>query len=136
MKKIVGIDIGGSSVKLAYFAGSTLKKAAMAPLPDNMVADGRILSMDAMADFLRQAARDNGIPLTNAAVVLPSTEVFTRELTMPALTDSGGAPTVPDADIPASGSKDPEGTPSDDPSAPDSSSGTDPTPEPSPDTLP
>ena len=68
MKKIVGIDIGGSSVKLAYFAGSTLKKAAMAPLPDNMVADGRILSMDAMADFLRQAARDNGIPLTNAAV--------------------------------------------------------------------
>ena len=51
--------------------------------------------------------------------------------------DSGGAPTVPDADTPASGSKDPEGTPSDDPSAPDSSSsGTDPTPEPSPDTLP
>lgn len=87
MKKIVGIDIGGSSVKLAYFAGSTLKKAAMAPLPDNMVADGRILSMDAMADFLRQAARDNGIPLTNAAVVLPSTEVFTRELTMPAMTE-------------------------------------------------
>ena len=87
MKKIVGIDIGGSSVKLAYFAGSTLKKAAMAPLPDNMVADGRILSMDTMADFLRQAARDNGIPLTNAAVVLPSTEVFTRELTMPAMTE-------------------------------------------------
>ena len=52
-------------------------------------------------------------------------------------TDSGGAPTVPDADIPASGSKDPEDTPSDDPSAPDSSSsGTGPTPEPSPDTLP
>ena len=70
-KVLFGIDIGGSSVKLAYFAGSTLKKAAMAPLPDNMVADGRILSMDAMADFLRQAARDNGIPLTNAAVVLP-----------------------------------------------------------------
>lgn len=52
-------------------------------------------------------------------------------------TDSGGAPTVPDADIPVSGSKDPEDTPSDDPSAPDSSSsGTDPTPEPSPGTLP
>ena len=43
--------------------------------------------MDAMADFLRQAARDNGIPLINAAVVLPSTEVFTRELTMPAMTE-------------------------------------------------
>lgn len=95
MKKIVGIDIGGSSVKLAYFAGSTLKKAAMAPLPDNMVADGRILSMDAMADFLRQAARDNSIPLTNAAVVLPSTEVFTRELTMPAMTEQQLAYNLP-----------------------------------------
>lgn len=56
---------------------------------------------------------------------------------VPKTTGSGGAPTVPDADTPASGSKDPEDTPSDDPSAPDSSSsGTDPTPEPSPDTLP
>ena len=56
---------------------------------------------------------------------------------VPKMTDSGSAPTVPDADIPASGSKDPEDTPSDDPSAPDSSSsGTGPTPEPSPDTLP
>ena len=84
MKKIVGIDIGGSSVKLAYFAGSTLKKAAMAPLPDNMVADGRILSMDAMADFLRQAARDNGIPLTNAAVVdiLRDQDGYPTEMTL------------------------------------------------------
>ena len=88
MEKLLRRDaMGGGDIKLAYFAGSTLKKAAMAPLPDNMVADGRILSMDAMADFLRQAARDNGIPLTNAAVVLPSTEVFTRELTMPAMTE-------------------------------------------------
>lgn len=47
----------------------------------------KLLRRDAMADFLRQAARDNGIPLTNAAVVLPSTEVFTRELTMPAMTE-------------------------------------------------
>lgn len=61
MKKIVGIDIGGSSVKLAYFAGSTLKKAAMAPLPDNMVADGRILSMTP-ADFLRQPPGTTAFP--------------------------------------------------------------------------
>ena len=68
MEKIVGFDIGESSVKLVYFAGADLKKAVTAELPDNMVSGSRILSMDAMADFLRQAARDNGIPLTNAAV--------------------------------------------------------------------
>lgn len=87
MKKTVGFDIGGSCVKMAYFAGSQLKKAVTVELPDNMTANGRILSMDAMADFLRQAARENGIPSAGAAVVLPSTEVFTRELTMPAMTE-------------------------------------------------
>ena len=87
MEKIVGFDIGESSVKLVYFAGAVLKKAVTAELPDNMVSGSRILSMDAMADFLRQTAKSNGIPLTHAALVLPSTEVFTRELVMPAMTE-------------------------------------------------
>lgn len=87
MKKIVGFDIGGSCVKLVYYAGGVLKKAVTVELPDNMVSGTKILSMDAMADFLRQTAKNNGIPLTNAAVSLPSTEVFTRELTMPAMTE-------------------------------------------------
>ena len=42
--------------------------------------------MDAMADFLRQTASQRH-PLTHAALVLPSTEVFTRELVMPAMTE-------------------------------------------------
>ena len=63
MEKIVGFDIGESSVKLVYFAGADLKKAVTAELPDNMVSGSRILSMDAMADFLRQMAKSNGIPM-------------------------------------------------------------------------
>ena len=47
MEKIVGFDIGESSVKLVYFAGADLKKAVTAELPDNMVSGSRILSMDA-----------------------------------------------------------------------------------------
>ena len=62
LEKIVGFDIGESSVKLVYFAGADLKKAVTAELPDNMVSGSRILSMDAMADFLRQTAKSNGIP--------------------------------------------------------------------------
>ncbi len=86
-KKIVGFDIGESSVKLVYFAGADLKKAVTAELPDNMVSGSRILSMDAMADFLRQTAKSNGIPLTHAGAGAASTEVFTRELVMPAMTE-------------------------------------------------
>jgi type II secretory pathway pseudopilin PulG len=93
-------------------------------------------------------AEDVARLLTEKGISLDTIDRWTPDITqplyadtaftaVPKTTDSGGSPTVPDADTPVSGSKDPEGTPSDDPSAPDnSSSGTDPTPEPSPDTLP
>ena len=87
MGKIVGIDIGENSVKMACFAGNKLKKAVHAELPDSMVSDGKILSMDAMADFLKEMAKENGIPLAGAAVTLPTSEIFTRELTMPAMNE-------------------------------------------------
>lgn len=91
-------------------------------------------------EALRQLLADHNIPEAGISWTPDITQPLyadTAFTAVPKTTDSGGAPTVPDADIPASGSKDPEDTPSDDPSAPDSSSsGTDPTPEPSPDTLP
>ena len=91
-------------------------------------------------EALRQLLADHNIPEAGISWTPDITQPLYADTAFTAVrktTDSGGAPTVPDADIPASGSKDPEGTPSDDPSAPDSSSsGTDPTPEPSPDTLP
>lgn len=93
------------------------------------------------AEALSQLLTDNGIsPDTIDSWTPDITQPLYADTAFTAVrktTDSGGAPTVPDADTPASGSKDPEDTPSDDPSAPDSSSsGADPTPEPSPDTLP
>ena len=87
MGKIVGFDIGDHSVKLAYFAGNELKKAVCAELPDAMVSHGRILSMDAMADFLRDTARANGIPRAEAAVSLSLADAYTRDVTMPAMTE-------------------------------------------------
>ena len=92
------------------------------------------------AEALSQLLADHNIPEAGISWTPDITQPLYADTAFTAVrktTDSGGAPTVPDADIPASGSKDPEGTPSDDPSAPDSSSsGTGPTPEPSPDTLP
>ena len=87
MNKIVGLDIGENSVKMAYFVGRELKRTAKLELPDAMVSGGRILSMDAMADFLHDAAKGNGIPLTNAALVVPASEVYTRVITLPAMTE-------------------------------------------------
>lgn len=87
MGKIVGVEIGNHSVKLAYISGKELKKAACVQLPDDLVRGGRILSMDAMADFLRDAAKAAGIPRAGAALTLSGEDVFTRDVTVPAMTE-------------------------------------------------
>lgn len=87
MAKIVGFDIGENSVKMVYFSGSDLKKAVAVDLPDDMVSGERILSMDAMADFIRSMAKANGIPLTNAAYVLGADNCFTRMVTVPLMSE-------------------------------------------------
>ena len=95
MGKLIGFDIGEDSVKMAYFAGRELKKAVTAEMPDAMVSGGHILSMDAMADFLKDMAKGNGIPLAGAAMVVPSSEVYTRAVTMPAMTEQQLAYNLP-----------------------------------------
>ncbi len=84
--RMVGFDIGQREVKMVYTVKGQIKKAVSVPLPDNMVAEGVILSMDAMADFLRESAKANKIPLTNAAVILPESLVFARNAKLPVMT--------------------------------------------------
>ncbi len=86
-KQIVGFDIGEKQVKIAVVSGKKLKTTVALDLPDNLVRGGEIVSMEAMADFLRAAAKENGIPRTNAAVVLPETLVFTKNVVLPVMTE-------------------------------------------------
>lgn len=87
-KRVVGFDIGNNSVKMVYFSGDKLKKTVCAQLPDNSVVNGEIMDMDAMADFLRETAKKNSIPLhCAAAVIIPSSLVFVRNVAFPLMTD-------------------------------------------------
>ncbi len=71
---------------MVYTVNGQIRKAVSVPLPENMVQAGVILSMDAMGDFIRTAARETGIPRTNAAVVLPEALVATRNVSLPVMT--------------------------------------------------
>lgn len=85
---IVSFDIGSAQVKLVWFAGGACKAAVAAPVPDGLVRGGTIVSMDAMADFLHQLAREHGLPRNAAAaVVLPPPLVFTRITELPPMTE-------------------------------------------------
>ena len=59
--QITAFDIGECMVKAACFTGGKLKKVMAKELPDNMVSGGEIVSMDAMADFIKEMAKENGI---------------------------------------------------------------------------
>ena len=85
--QITAFDIGECMVKAVCFTGGKLKKVMAKELPDNMVSGGEIVSMDAMADFIKEMAKENGISRGAAAVILPGTLVFPRNVTVPAMTD-------------------------------------------------
>ncbi len=86
-KTVVGFDFVDRVLKMAVVAGGTVKKAVYAELPDNMMHDGVIVSYDAMADFIKETARQNGIARSDAAVVLSNSLVYSRNVTVPPMTD-------------------------------------------------
>ena len=92
---MVAFDIGSAQVKLVWYSGKTRKKAAAVELPDGLVSGGEIVSMDAMADFLRQTAKEKGIPRAAAAVVLPASLVYTKTVDVPLMTDAQLAYNLP-----------------------------------------
>ena len=86
-KQRIGFDIGESSVKMVLVAGTEIKNAVTADLPDHMVENGSILSMDAMADFIRTQAKAHHLPKAEAAVILPASTIFVRTITVPVMTE-------------------------------------------------
>ena len=71
--QITAFDIGECMVKAACLTGGKLKKVMAKELPDNMVSGGEIVSMDAMADFIKEMAKENGCLLyTSDAAFCPA----------------------------------------------------------------
>lgn len=87
-KRYVGFDIGNGTVKLVYFSGKKLKKTIYAQVPENLVVNGEIKAMDAMADFLKETAKENSVPLhSGACVIIPSSLVFVKNVSFPLMND-------------------------------------------------
>lgn len=86
--KIIGIDIGTDTVKLALCSGGTVKNLAVERMPENMVRDGKINSPAAMATFLKGVCKRSGIRPGPCALVLPTREVISHKVTMPVMNES------------------------------------------------
>ena len=86
-KTMLGFDIGICELKIAQWDGSTVRRAITAPVPDNLVKNGVIISYAAMADFIKETAKEHRLSGRDCAVILPASHAFLRRVTVPAMTE-------------------------------------------------
>ena len=85
-KTYLGIDIGHDRLKLALVSGGQVKKSAVVALPEKLVRDGRVVSIETMGELIRTTMKENGIRAQQAAMVLAGPNVYIRNVTMPRMT--------------------------------------------------
>lgn len=85
-KNILGIDIGHSQLKLALLNGSNIKKIAYATIPENLVRGGRVVSIEAMAEFIKETCKKNDISARCVSIALPDSLVYERQVNLPKMT--------------------------------------------------
>ena len=94
-RKILGIDIGYQSLKLALCKDGRILKAITTEMPANLLRDGRLTSTEAMGELLRMTMRENHIRASRAAMVLPNELTYFRTVTMPRMTAEQLAYNIP-----------------------------------------
>ncbi len=85
-KKILGIDVGHDSLKLALVNGKTVEKVVTEPIPLNLIQNNRVVSEEAMGEFLRDTMKKNGIHCNLAAYVFQNENIYSRTIKMPKMT--------------------------------------------------
>lgn len=84
---MLGLDLGTDSMKWARMERGKVVQSDAVQLPENLVQDGRITSLDLMADQLKAAiGKTTRLWKPKCALVLPAESVIVRRLTMPYMT--------------------------------------------------
>ena len=89
--RLVGLDIGSSSIKVAEFSesknGVILKKFGIMPLEPGLIEDGRIKDMDGVAQRIRELFIAENIQTKNVAVSTGGHAVVIKTITAPRVPD-------------------------------------------------
>ena len=89
MPPLIGVDISSSSVKMVELADANkgrikLERYAIEPLPKDAVVDGNIMNLEAVGEAVRLGWERMGTRIKNLAMALPSAQVITKKITVPA----------------------------------------------------
>ena len=86
-KTILGIDIGYDNMKLALVQGRKVLRTVSVSMPKHLVREGYIVSAESMGELLRETLKSSGIRMKSAAFVIPSENVFVKNVEMPVMTE-------------------------------------------------
>lgn len=86
-KKVIGIDIGSSSIKLAEMSikssGAFLDNFAVIPAPLQAISNGEITDTLLVAESIKTAFKENGFKNKNASIGLSGTAVIIKKISIP-----------------------------------------------------
>ncbi len=85
-KLYTGIDIGTDHLKMAVCGERGVSQVVSEDLPDGLVRDGRITSLETMSGIIKEAVRKHKISSKNCVFALHSNDVYTRRIAIPAMT--------------------------------------------------
>jgi type IV pilus assembly protein PilM len=90
-ERLIGIDIGTESVKLAEVSNQRQQQQLLAigllPIPVGLLADGSIADSKKFQDLLRQLLSSCGASARNVVLSLGSRSIFAREVLFPAMAE-------------------------------------------------
>ena len=81
-EKYIGIDLGSEFLKIAVHENNRICGEISERIPEQLRMDGKILSLESAAEFLKETGRKHGLSRYGACVVLPEKQVITKRVRM------------------------------------------------------
>ncbi len=85
--RMIGVEIGSNTLKLAVCSGGVVKNVAVERMPEDLVREGRVTAPAAMTEFIKDMCKEYGIRPGPCALVLPSQLVISHHVTMPVMSE-------------------------------------------------
>ena len=83
--RIIGVEFGNDTLKLAVVAGGKVTTMAVERLPDGLMREGRVTAPAAMSQFIKETCANHGIRRGPCAMVLPRETLIIHKVSMPVM---------------------------------------------------
>ncbi len=85
---LLGMEFGSSRLKIAEVRDHKVVRFATADMPDNIIRNGEIVSLDGLADVLQEVLKEQKFSSKKVCLAVPDAETIIRRLQFPLMTEA------------------------------------------------